>query len=145
MIPEGNPKAVKPRSKGTADGAKAPIIYDRAAEIAKTVTCKKCLHFSICACHPCAWGHANLLCNIPILTDDPRRESIEKGRFGRARFNAKALLFVGMAEDASAQFAMLRKPGRVLEHSCTSRRATTTPTPRKMAMPTGVQPPCHCR
>ena len=90
-------------------------------------------------------GHANLLCIVPILTDDPRRESIEKGRFGRARFNAKALLFVGMAEDASAQFAMLRKPGRVLEHSCTSRRATTTPTPRKMAMPTGVQPPCHCR
>ena len=23
----------------------------------------------------CGWGHANLLCIVPILTDDPRRES----------------------------------------------------------------------
>ena len=30
---------------------------------------KKCLHFSICACHLCAWGHANLLCIVPILTE----------------------------------------------------------------------------
>ena len=29
----------------------------------------------MCACHPCAGGHANLLCIVPILTDDPRRES----------------------------------------------------------------------
>ena len=38
-----------------------------------------CLHFSICACHPCVSSlrrdHANLLCIVPILTDDPRRES----------------------------------------------------------------------
>jgi hypothetical protein len=33
------------------------------------------LHFSICACHPCAGAHANLLCTVPSLTDDPRRES----------------------------------------------------------------------
>ena len=33
------------------------------------------LHFSSCACHPCAGGHANLLCVVPSLTDDPRRES----------------------------------------------------------------------
>ena len=33
-------------------------------------------HVSTCACHPCAWGHANLLCIVPILTDDPRKKSI---------------------------------------------------------------------
>ena len=31
---------------------------------------KNCLHFSIC--------HANLLCVVPILTDDPRRDSKPK-------------------------------------------------------------------
>ena len=30
------------------------------------------LRFSICACHPCAGGHANLLWIVPILSDDPR-------------------------------------------------------------------------
>ena len=35
----------------------------------------RCLHFSICACHPCAGANANLLCIVPSLTDDTRRES----------------------------------------------------------------------
>ena len=34
-----------------------------------------CLHFSICACHPCAGAVLNLLCIVPMLTDNPRRES----------------------------------------------------------------------
>ena len=34
------------------------------------VAIQTCLHFSICACHTCAWGHANLLCIVPIVTDD---------------------------------------------------------------------------
>ena len=33
-----------------------------------------CLHFSMCACHPCA-GAMLIVCIVPILTDDPRRES----------------------------------------------------------------------
>ena len=36
---------------------------------------KKCLHFSICACHPCAG--AMLIFSVS-LTDDPRRESISQ-------------------------------------------------------------------
>ena len=39
---------------------------------------KNLLHFSICKCHPCAGPNANLLCIVPILTDDPRRESDRK-------------------------------------------------------------------
>jgi hypothetical protein len=30
-------------------------------------------------------GHANLLCIVPILTDDPRRESIREGASGPRR------------------------------------------------------------
>ena len=33
------------------------------------------VHSSICACSSLRRGHANLLCIVPILTDDPRRES----------------------------------------------------------------------
>ena len=33
-----------------------------------------CLHFSICA-SSLRRGHANLLCTVPVLIDDPRRES----------------------------------------------------------------------
>ena len=36
-----------------------------------------CLHFSICA-SSLRRGHANLLCIVPMLTDDPRRESHSK-------------------------------------------------------------------
>ena len=36
---------------------------------------KNLIHFPICACHP--WGHANLLCIVPILSDVPRRESTQ--------------------------------------------------------------------
>ena len=35
---------------------------------------KHCLHFSICV-SSLRRGHANLLCIVPILTDDPRKES----------------------------------------------------------------------
>ena len=45
-----------------------------------------CLHFSICACHPCAGGHANLLHIVPILTDDPRRESSKTSHTKIVRF-----------------------------------------------------------
>ena len=33
------------------------------------------IHTHISACHPLRRGHANLLCIVPIVTDDPRRES----------------------------------------------------------------------
>ena len=37
---------------------------------------QKCLHFSICVCvSSLRKGHANILCIVPKLTDDPRRES----------------------------------------------------------------------
>ena len=36
------------------------------------------VHFSICACHPCAGAMLILLCIVPILTDDSRRESARK-------------------------------------------------------------------
>ena len=35
---------------------------------------QKCLHFSMCACHYCA-GAMLIFSVLPILTDDPRRES----------------------------------------------------------------------
>ena len=37
---------------------------------------KNLVHFSICACHPCA-GAMLILCIVPILADDPRRESTQ--------------------------------------------------------------------
>ena len=43
--------------------------------LAKSSLFKNLVHFSICACHPCAGANANLLCIVPILSDDPRRES----------------------------------------------------------------------
>ena len=36
---------------------------------------KHCLHFSICACHPCAGAISILSVSFQCLTDDPRRES----------------------------------------------------------------------
>ena len=36
---------------------------------------KNSLLFSIGACHPLRRGHANLLCIVPSLTDNPRKES----------------------------------------------------------------------
>ena len=37
---------------------------------------KNCAHFSICACHLCARGHANFFCVAPILMDDPEWDPI---------------------------------------------------------------------
>ena len=32
------------------------------------------IHLSIYACHPCSRVHANLLCIVPVFTDDPFRD-----------------------------------------------------------------------
>ena len=106
MIPEGNPV--------WCEKIRTSCCFFCFAKTSK----KNLVHFSICAgamlifsvCHPCAaassasrakktWytnlcvsslrrGHANLLCIVPILSDDPRRES------GMVRKNQNFLLLL---------------------------------------------------
>ena len=72
-----------PRREGAGEGRWAGYPARGGGREARGNRKSSCLHFSICACHPCAGGHANLLPTVPMLADGPRRES--RGREGVAR------------------------------------------------------------
>ena len=79
MIPERNPGEPKTAYNGDHKAREIQqrprFIYDRAAEIAKTIAWEKLFTLLDLCVSSLRRGHANLLCIVPILTDDPRRES----------------------------------------------------------------------
>ena len=50
------------------------LMLERVAQQKQNVK-KVSIHLSIYACHPYSRGHANLLCIVPIFTDDDFRHS----------------------------------------------------------------------
>jgi hypothetical protein len=78
----------------------------KAARGSQQLSLHKCLHSSMCACHPCTWGHANILCVVPSLTDGPRRESEPAALYHR--LTGAGALAPGQLEDPAKTSAALR-------------------------------------